>query len=208
MVDASRSCLPTSFLRTYMSLISESNRQRNKFPRPAGGGAAYSLQVASNQHGERLDPARPCVEDRVQRPMKLLQKFAGCLCLTASVLAAHQAAAQNPAPPASDTQAPPVKTDVQSRITIEVVGGEKDAPVENASVYVKYVEEHKLKKDKKLELNVKTNREGVAHVPNAPLGRVLIQVVAEGWHSYGRWYDITDVKQTLKVHLERPAKWY
>jgi hypothetical protein len=140
--------------------------------------------------------------------MKLLQKFTGCLCLTASVLAAHQAAAQNPAPPASDTHAPPVKTDVQSRITIEVVGGEKDAPVENASVYVKYVEEHKLKKDKKLELNVKTNREGVAHVPNAPLGRVLIQVVAEGWHSYGRWYDITDVKQTLKVHLERPAKWY
>jgi hypothetical protein len=140
--------------------------------------------------------------------MKLLQKFAGCLFLTAFVLAAHQAAAQNPAQPASDTQAPPVKTDVQSRITIEVVGGEKDAPVENASVYVKYVEEHKLKKDKKLELNVKTNRDGVAHVPNAPLGRVLIQVVAEGWHSYGRWYDITDVKQTLKVHLQRPPKWY
>jgi hypothetical protein len=140
--------------------------------------------------------------------MKLLQKFAGCLCLTAFVLAAHQAAAQNPPPPASDTQAPPVRTDVQSRITIEVVGGEKDTPVENASVYVKYVEEHKLKKDKKLELNVKTNREGVAHVPNAPLGRVLIQVVAEGWHSYGRWYDITDTKQTFKVHLQRPAKWY
>jgi hypothetical protein len=140
--------------------------------------------------------------------MNLLQKFAGCLCFTASVLVAHQAAAQNPAPPASDTQAPPVKTDVQSRITIEVVGGEKDTPVENASVYVKYVEEHKLKKDKKLELNVKTNREGVAHVPNAPLGRVLIQVVAEGWHSYGRWYDITDTKQTLKVHLQRPPKWY
>jgi hypothetical protein len=140
--------------------------------------------------------------------MKPLQEFACCLCLTASAMVAHQVAAQNPPPPPSDTQAPPVKTDVQTRITIEVVGGENDAPVENASVYVKYVEEHKLKKNRKLELNVKTNREGVAHVPNAPLGRVLIQVVAEGWHSYGRWYDITDVKQTLKVHLDRPPKWY
>lgn len=140
--------------------------------------------------------------------MKLLRTLAGCLCLVAPLLAAHSAAAQNPPPPASDTQAPPVKTGAETRITIEVVGGEKDTPVENASVYVKYVEEHKLKKNKKLELNVKTNREGLAHVPNAPLGRVLIQVVAEGWHSYGRWYDITDTKQTLKVHLERPPKWY
>jgi hypothetical protein len=81
-------------------------------------------------------------------------------------------------------------------------------PVENASVYVKYVEEHKLRKDKKLELNVKTNRDGVAHVPNAPLGRVLIQVIAEGWKNYERWYDITDTKQVFKIRLLRPPKWY
>ena len=49
-------------------------------------------------------------------------------------------------------------------LTIEVTGGDKEVPVENASVYLKYVEEHVIKKDKKLELNVKTNREGVAHV--------------------------------------------
>jgi len=80
--------------------------------------------------------------------------------------------------------------------------------VENASVYVKYVEERALRKDKKLELNVKTSREGIAHVPNAPLGRALVQVIAEGWKTYGRWYDITDPKQVIKIHLERPPKWY
>ena len=94
------------------------------------------------------------------------------------------------------------------RITIEVSGGEKNVAVENASVYVKYVEEHKVLKDKKLELNVKTGHEGVAHVPNAPPGRVLIQVVADGWKSFGRWYDITDPNQTFKIHLDRPPKWY
>ena len=94
-----------------------------------------------------------------------------------------------------------------NRLTIEVTGGEANKPVENASVYVKTVEQH-LIKDKKFEVNVKTNQHGVAHVPDAPLGRVLIQIVADGWKTYGRWYDITDPKQVIKIHLEPPPRWY
>jgi hypothetical protein len=108
-----------------------------------------------------------------------------------------------PKPPAQSEQ-----EQAANRITVQVTGGDKDVPVENASVYLKYVEEHKITKDKKYELNVKTNREGIAHVPGAPLGRVLIQIVAEGWKTYGRWCDITDGKQVVKIHLERPPKWY
>ena len=105
---------------------------------------------------------------------------------------------------------PPSQKTVPStaRLTIEVTGGEKDIPVENASVYLKYVEERKITKDKQFELNVKTNRDGVAHVPDAPLGRVLIQIVADGWKTYGRWYDIADAKGPIKIHLDRPPKWY
>jgi hypothetical protein len=108
--------------------------------------------------------------------------------------------------PAPKTQTP--RPDAASRTTIEVTGGDNNVPVENASVYVKYIEEHKILKDKKLELNVKTNREGIAHVVGAKPGKVLIQIVADGWKTYGRWFDITDPKQTIKVHLERPPKWY
>jgi len=93
------------------------------------------------------------------------------------------------------------------RITIEVTGGDGNKPIENASVYIKTVEEHAIK-DKKFEVNVKTNSEGVAHVPDAPIGRVLIQIVADGWKPYGHWYDINEPKQTIKIHLERPPKWY
>jgi hypothetical protein len=122
------------------------------------------------------------------------------------------AAAASIAVAAQDSPAPPPKAPAQSsepnRLRIEVTGGEKAVPVENASVYVKYVEEHVVRKDKKLELNVKTNREGVAHVAEAPLGRALIQIIAEGWKTYGRWYDITDPHQVIKVRLERPPKWY
>jgi hypothetical protein len=94
-----------------------------------------------------------------------------------------------------------------NRLTIEVTGGDSNTPVENASVYVKTVEQHMLK-DKKFEVNVKTNQKGTAHVPDAPIGRVLIQIVADGWKTYGHWYDITDPKQVIKIHLERPPKWY
>jgi hypothetical protein len=126
-------------------------------------------------------------------------------CLAAASVFVCQLAAQNPSVASPDRKPAP---NPESRITIEVTGGDKDSPIENASVYFKYIEEHKIKKNKTLELNVKTNRDGVAHVPDAPLGRVLIQVLAEGWKSYGRWFDITDPKQTIKVHLERPPKWY
>jgi hypothetical protein len=144
----------------------------------------------------------------LSQSMKTSQKILVALGLILASSPEHQAAAQKP--PAADpkTQAPQRATELQTRLTIEVYGGEKDTPVENASVYVKYIEEHKIKRDKKLELNVKTNRDGIALVPNAPLGRVLVQVVADGWKTYGRWYDITDPKQTIKLHLERPPKWY
>ena len=108
----------------------------------------------------------------------------------------------------SDAKSHTAKSDSMSRVTIEVSGGEKSVPVENASVYLKYVEEHAVKKNKHVELNVKTNRDGTAHIPETPTGRVLIQVVADGWKTYGRWYDITEAKQTIKVRLEKPPRWY
>jgi hypothetical protein len=144
------------------------------------------------------------MEDGVHRNMRISRSKIALFCLPLLAATAVCVLAQDPPPsekPSSPTEGP-------SRLTIEVTGGDKSAPVENASVYVKYFEEHAIKKDKKLELNVKTNREGVAHVAEAPVGRALVQIIAEGWKTYGRWYDITDPRQTIKIHLERPPKWY
>jgi hypothetical protein len=127
------------------------------------------------------------------------------LSLFLSACFAITAQAQNN--PSGDSTAAP-RPSQSNRIRIEVVGGDSDAPVENASVYLKYVEERKLRKDKKIELNVKTNREGVAHIPDAPLGKVLVQVIAEGWKTYGKWIEITDPRQIIKIKLEKPPRWY
>ena len=40
------------------------------------------------------------------------------------------------------------------------------------------------------------------------MGRVLIQIVVPGWKTFGKWYDITDPNQAIKIHLERPPQWY
>jgi len=141
---------------------------------------------------------------RCSRILRSFSRAVAPLVLTFAV----SISAQGPDSPSPAPKSKTSKPDPQSRVTIEVSGGAKETPVENASVYFKYVEEHAIKKNKTLELNVKTNRDGVAHVPDAPLGRVLIQVLAEGWKSYGRWFDITDQKQVIKIRLERPPKWY
>src|SRR5271154_4750322 len=136
--------------------------------------------------------------------MRVRLSSAVCVAALALCVAQLSAGAQTKStPPSKQTT-----TEQTSRITIEVSGGEGETPVENASIYIKYIEERKVKKDKLLELNVKTNKEGAAHVPDAPMGRVLVQVVADGWKTYGRWYDVTDVKQTIKIHLDKPPKWY
>jgi hypothetical protein len=94
------------------------------------------------------------------------------------------------------------------RLTIVVTGGEDKKPIDSASVYVRYVEEHKHGKDKKIEMNLKTNQSGVCHVPVIPPGKFIVQVIAEGWKTYGEYYDIGQTEQTINISLVRPPKWY
>ncbi|HJY85755.1 MAG TPA: hypothetical protein VKE24_02860 [Candidatus Acidoferrales bacterium] len=110
----------------------------------------------------------------------------------------------------SSSQAKP-RTEKQSsftRLRVEVTAGEKNQPVENASVYVRFAQGRLLGKEKKTEMNVKTNHDGIVKVPDVLRGKVLIQVVAEGWKTFGRWYDIEGEEQTIKIHLEKPPRWY
>jgi hypothetical protein len=122
---------------------------------------------------------------------------------------AHAQSGSSTAAQSSDghPQAAPA-TPASKRLTIEVTGGDKNVAVDSASVYVKFVEVKKIGKDKKYELNVKTNREGIAHIPDPPLGKVLIQIVADGWKTYGQYYELTDPGAVIKIHLDRPPKWY
>jgi hypothetical protein len=101
-----------------------------------------------------------------------------------------------------DTASPDVK------LTIVVTGGEDKKPIDSASVYVRYVEEHKHARDKKIEMNLKTNQSGICHVPVVPPGKFVVQVIADGWKTYGQYYDFSQTEQTITINLVRPPKWY
>jgi hypothetical protein len=90
-----------------------------------------------------------------------------------------------------------------SRLRIEVTGGDTNKPVADASVYLR------LPEKKKEELDLKTNQEGVARSPEIRQGKVLIQIVAPGWKTYGEYHDATEAEQTIQIHLVRPTtRWY
>jgi len=135
------------------------------------------------------------------------QLFFGALVIF-GLTAAAGVLAQDPGQNKSQDATPPATTPAHIRLTIEVTGGTNNVAVEDASVYLKYEEERKLRKDKKYALNVKTNHDGRAHIPDPPLGKVLIQVVADGWKSYGQYYELKDPAAVIKIHLDRPPKWY
>jgi hypothetical protein len=139
--------------------------------------------------------------DRARKCLKISLRAISFLILLVAVAApAQDKDANAKAKPDSDAK------DV--RLTIVVTGGDDKKPIDSASVYVRYVEEHKHGKDKKIEMNLKTNQEGVCHVPVIPPGKFVVQVIADGWKTYGEYYDINQTEQTINITLVRPPKWY
>ncbi|MGB6429552.1 MAG: hypothetical protein WBF06_03130 [Candidatus Acidiferrales bacterium] len=97
---------------------------------------------------------------------------------------------------------------IASWLNIDVVGGTDKVPVQEASVYVKFTVVRKRLRDQKLEFDLKTNQEGVARAPDIPQGKVLIQIVATGWKTFGEYYDVDSDQQTIDIQLVRPPRWY
>lgn len=93
-------------------------------------------------------------------------------------------------------------------LRIEVVAGAKSEAVDNASVYVRFAREGKSERSKLRELNLKTNQQGVARIDRIPQGKVLIQVIAKGWKTFGKWYTLEKEEETVRIKLEEPPRWY
>ncbi len=95
-----------------------------------------------------------------------------------------------------------------TKLRIVVTAGE-DKPIGNASVYVRFSTAGGfLRHEKQVEMNFKTNQDGSVKVPEVPQGKILIQVIAKGWHTYGRWYDVEKDEETIAIKLEPPPHWY
>jgi hypothetical protein len=104
----------------------------------------------------------------------------------------------------------PAFADDLTKITIHVtnIAGH---PVDQASVIVKFVEgRSKIKFGAKIrqEWDLKTSQEGIVKIPPIPKGKILIQVNAANYQTYGKPIEIQEDEKTVEVTLNPPQKQY
>jgi hypothetical protein len=97
-----------------------------------------------------------------------------------------------------------------TKLTIHVVN-DSDRPLDRASVIVRFVEGRaylKFGKHVRDTYELRTNQEGEATIPEIPQGKILIQVIAHGYQTYGQTVDITEEERTINIKLNPPQKQY
>lgn len=94
------------------------------------------------------------------------------------------------------------------RVEVVLTSEESGEPISGASVYLKFKQKRLFRRDKKTEWSVKTNKNGRAIFPAVPEGNALVQIVAKGWKTYGKYHDLEGPKHVLEIKLKTPKKWY
>jgi hypothetical protein len=92
-----------------------------------------------------------------------------------------------------------------AKITVTVTKATNGKPIENAAVVF-----HPMKGNKdEGNLELKTNEDGQATIDVIPIGdKVRLQVIADGYQTFGDDYEITTDSRQIDVKLKRPARQY
>jgi hypothetical protein len=98
--------------------------------------------------------------------------------------------------------------DAVTALEIIVTGGTKNAPIDNASVYLRWEEPRSWGHSKEMEFDLKTNLEGIAKVKDVPRKKIIIQVIKTGWKPFGQYYDLDKDQEKIEIKLEPPPHWY
>jgi hypothetical protein len=92
-----------------------------------------------------------------------------------------------------------------------VVTSASGKPVDRADVVVKFVSGRsivKLGKKIRTSWEMRTTQEGTAEVPEIPKGKILIQVIAKNYQTFGQTFDVTEDEKTIEVTLNPPQTQY
>jgi hypothetical protein len=84
-------------------------------------------------------------------------------------------------------------------------------PVDRASVIVRFVQgRSKVKLGKKITTRweLRTNQMGMARIPPIPQGKILVQVIAKGYQTYGVTHEVDEEEKTIEVKLNPPQGQY
>lgn len=86
-----------------------------------------------------------------------------------------------------------------------LVQDEEGKPVSRASVAVRTLKGKNLKKIGET-LQLKTSQQGTAPLPPIRQGFVLIQVIADGYQTYGDRVELREEEQTVTITLKPPQQ--
>jgi hypothetical protein len=84
-------------------------------------------------------------------------------------------------------------------------------PIEQASVVVKFVDGRspvKFGAKIRKEWDLKTSQEGMIKIPPIPKGKILIQVRADHYQTYGDTFDIQEDERRVEIALKPPQAQY
>ena len=96
-----------------------------------------------------------------------------------------------------------------TKIQIHVVN-DLGKPVGNAEVIVKFEGRSIVKLGAKVRTSweMRTTQEGIANVPGVPHGKVLIQINARNYQTYGQRFDMQEDEKKVEIQLQPPQAQY
>ena len=98
--------------------------------------------------------------------------------------------------------------DLTTRLRIEVKT-QSGNPIDRAAVVVRFIQGRSVAKlGKKIVKNweLRTNQEGWAKIPPIPQGKLLVQVIAKGYQTFGQTYDVNEEERTIEIKLNDPQE--
>jgi hypothetical protein len=93
-----------------------------------------------------------------------------------------------------------------SELRFVVVRDYNGKPIRNAAVVMHPV--GKNGKQEKGGLELKTDADGKASFDGVPYGKLRVQVLTQGFQTFGGDYDVSEPTMEITVKLKRPAKMY
>ena len=97
-----------------------------------------------------------------------------------------------------------------TKLTVDVNNFE-GKPVDRADVIVRFVEGRsyiKLGKKVRTTYEMRTNQEGTVKIPSIPQGKILVQVIAKGYQTFGKTFEVAEAEKTIEIKLNPPQPQY
>ena len=89
-----------------------------------------------------------------------------------------------------------------------VVTNERGRPVDRAAVIVRFEGRSAAKLGKKVRTSweMRSGQDGGVELPELPKGTILVQVIAKGYQTYGKRFDVDQDERTIEVTVADPQK--